>query len=205
MNGFLKTEFRFLSKPLNATSRLLLLAGVALIMLSYWFPLWNIHLVAPQYRDGLNLDIHSWRIVAGNHGNDIDEINQLNHYIGMKPLHEADFLEMKWIPFALGLFAIYTLRAVVFGMMRDAVDLFILFSYFGAFSVGSLVYRLYMYGHTLDPHAPVRIPPFTPVIFGTNKIANFTQTSLPQSGTYLLAAYAMLLLASIWFSRKEAV
>lgn len=204
MSEFLKREFKFLAKPLNGSSRALLLLGVVALMISYWYPLWQISLVAPQYQEGLRLDIHSWRIVAGNHGHDLAEINNLNHYIGMKPLAEADFFEMKWMPFLLGAFVIYTLRAAVFGMMRYVVDLFMLFAYFGAFSLGSFVYRMWSYGHSLDPHAPVHIAPFTPVIFGTQKIANFTQSSLPQLGTYLLAAYVLCLLGAMWTSRKEA-
>jgi copper chaperone NosL len=203
MREFLKHEFKFLAKPLNLTSRVLLLVGVILLMASYWAPLWQIKLVAPQYEEGLTLDIHSWRIVAGNNGNDIKEINNLNHYIGMKPLHQADFFEMRWMPFLIGGFVIYTLRAAVFGMMRYVVDLFALFSYFGAFSLGSLVYRMWQYGHELDPKAPMTIEPFTPVIFGSQQIANFTQSSLPQLATYLLAGYVVCLLAAMWFSRKE--
>jgi hypothetical protein len=205
MSELLKREFKFLAKPLSGTSRILLLFGAVAIMLSYWFPLWSISLVAPQYAEGLHLDIHSWRIVAGNHGQDIAEINSLNHYIGMRPLAEADFFEMKWIPFLLGFFVIYTLRAAVFGMMRYVIDLLVAFSYFGAFSLASFVYRLYTYGHTLDPHAPVHIKPFTPVILGSQKIANFTQSSLPQFGTWLLVFYVACLVAGIWFSRKETV
>lgn len=203
MTGNLKREFKFLAKPLNLTSRLLLLAGVALLMTSYWAPLWRIKLIAPQYAEGLTLDIHSWRIVAGHGGQDIVEINNLNHYIGMKPLAEADFHEMRWMPFIIGAFVIYTLRAAVFGMMRYVVDLFALFSYFGAFSLGSFYYRMWSYGHHLDPKAPVHIKPFTPVIFGTQQIANFTQSSLPQLATYLLAAYVACLVLAMWFSRKE--
>lgn len=199
----LKTEFKFLAKPLNLPSRLLLFAGVALLMASYWAPLWQIKLVAPQYAEGLTLDIHSWRIVAGNDGNDINEINNLNHYIGMKPLHQADFFEMKWMPFIIGGFVIFTLRAAVFGMMRYVIDLFMLFCYFGAFSLGSFYYRMYTYGHELDPRAPVHIKPFTPVIFGTQQIANFTQSSLPQLATWVLAGYVVCLVLAIWFSRKE--
>jgi copper chaperone NosL len=205
MTDFLKREFKFISLPLGLASRLLLVAGAVAIMASYWLPLWQIKLVAPQYQEGLRLDIHSWRIVAGNRGNDINEINNLNHYIGMKPLHEADFFEMKWMPFILGFFVIFTLRAAVFGMMRYVIDLFALFTYFGAFSLGSFVYRLYTYGHTLDPHAAVKIKPFTPVIFGTQQIANFQQSSLPQLGTYLLATYVVCLLLAVWFSRKETL
>lgn len=203
MSDFLKYEFKFLAKPLSATSRLLLLLGVVALMVSYWFPLWRISLVAPQYAEGLRLDIHSWRILAGNNGHDIAEINNLNHYIGMKPLAEADFFEMKWMPFVVGIFVIWTLRAAVFGMMRYVVDLLVAFAYFGAFSIGSFIYRMYDYGHTLDPHAPMRIKPFTPVIFGTQQIANFTQSSYPQLSTWLLVLYTACLLAAIWFSRKE--
>ncbi|MEP6955551.1 MAG: hypothetical protein ABI883_01905 [Chthoniobacterales bacterium] len=203
MINLLNQEFKFLAKPLNLTSRLFLVAGVAALMASYWAPLWRIKLVAPQYSEGLTLDIHSWRIVAGHEGQDINEINNLNHYIGMKPLAEADFFEMKWMPFIIGVFVIYTLRAAVFGMMRYVIDLFALFSYFGAFSLGSFYYRMWTYGHQLDPKAPVHIKPFTPVIFGTQQIANFTQSSLPQLATYLLAAFVVCLVAAMWFSRKE--
>lgn len=201
----LKQEFKFLAKPLNLTSRLFLLAAVVALMASYWAPLWRIKLVAPQYAEGLTLDIHSWRIVAGHAGQDIAEINNLNHYIGMKPLAEADFFEMKWMPFIIGVFVIYTLRAAIFGMMRYVVDLFALFTYFGAFSLGSFYYRMWSYGHQLDPKAPVHIKPFTPVIFGTQQIANFTQSSLPQLATYLLAAYVVCLVAAMWFSRREII
>ena len=203
MSELLKREFKFLAKPLNLVSRAVLLLGVVALMVSYWYPLWQIHLVAPQYQEGLNLDIHSWRIVAGNHGHDIVEINNLNHYIGMKPIAEADFFEMKWMPFIIGAFVIYTLRAAVFGMMRYVVDLFMLFAYFGAFSLASFVYRMWSYGHTLDPRAPVHIKPFTPVIFGTQKIAKLTQSSFPHFGTYLLTAFVVCLIVAMWASRKE--
>jgi hypothetical protein len=203
MRDFLRHEFKFLAKPLTLGSRLFLLVGLLLLMGSYWAPLWRIKLVAPQYEEGLTLDIHSWRIVAGHNGHDITEINNLNHYIGMKPLAEADFFEMRWMPFIIGAFVIYTLRAAVFGMMRYVVDLFALFSYFGAFSLGSFVYRMWQYGHQLDPKAPVHIKPFTPVIFGSQQIANFQQSSFPQLATWLLAGYVVCLLAAMWFSRKE--
>lgn len=205
MKHLLKQEFRFLAKPLNLTSRLWLLAGVAALIASFFVPLWEIHLVAPQYAEGLNLDIYSYQIAAGNNGQDLKEINQLNHYIGMKPLHEADFLEMKWIPFALGFFMLFTLRAAVFGMMRYVIDLLMLFIYFGAFSMGSFAYRLYTYGHVLDPKAAVTIEPFMPVLIGTQQIANFRQSSLPQLGSIFLGVYALSLVLAIWYSRKETL
>ena len=61
------------------------------------------------------------------------------------------------------------------------------------------------YGHNLDPKAPVTVEPFMPVIIGSQQIANFQQSSLPQMGTYLLAIYALCLMGAIWFSRKETI
>jgi hypothetical protein len=203
MNDFLRREHLFLRRPLNVTSRLLMLAAVAVIVAAVFLPLWKIHLVAPQYREGLALRIYSYQLVGGNNGQDLVEINGLNHYIGMKPLTQADFVEMTWLPFAFGIFALLALRAAVLGRMLSLVDLGVAFTYFGLFSLGNFYYRLYSYGHNLDPRAPMTIEPFTPVMFGTQKIANFVQTSLPDSGGWLMAAFPVLIVAAIWFSRKE--
>ena len=204
MPTFLNREYRFLHKSLNLGSRLLLLAAALSVAVSVLFPLWKLHLVAPQYADGLTMQIYTYKIHGGGlEGNDINEINNLNHYIGMKKIEQADFTEMQIMPFMFGVFILLALRSVVFGEMKGVIDLFVLASYFGAFSIGAFFYRLYWYGHNLDPKAPFHIEPFTPLIFGTQKIANFTQSSYPELGTYLLWVFMLLLLLAIWFSRKE--
>jgi len=177
--------------------------GAAAVVAAVFLPLWKIRLLAPQYQEGLELFIYSHKIEAGNGGQDLVEINRLNHYIGMKEIDEADFVEMNWVPFALGFFALFTLRAMVFGRMANLVDLFVLFVYFGLFSMGSFYYRLYTYGHDLDPMAPVTIEPFRPVMFGENQIANFTQWSYPQMGSHLLLFFTLAMVGAWWFSRKE--
>jgi len=204
MTDFLHLQFRFLFKPLTLTSRVLLLLAAASVAGSLFFPLWKLHLVAPQYQEGLRLDIYSWKIQGGGlNGNDLNEINNLNHYIGMKPIQRADFAEMQIMPFMFGVFVMLALRAAVLGTMRAIIDLFMLASWFGVFSIGSFYYRLWTYGHQLDPKAPMSIEPFTPLIFGTQTIANFTQSSYPQLGTYLLWVFMGLLLLAMWCSRKE--
>ncbi len=203
MQEFLRREIFFLRRPLNLGSRLLLLFGAAALAAAIFLPLWKIHLVAPQYREGLALHIYSHKLVGGNGGQDLHEINTLNHYIGMKTLSEADFTEMEWMPFALGAFALLALRAAVIGRMASVVDLGVLFLYFTVFSLGNFYYRLYTYGHTLDPKAPMEIEPFTPIMIGSQKIANFIQTSLPESGGYLLGVFILLVIAAGWWSRRE--
>ena len=193
-----------LDRPVNRTGRILVLAATLLLLLGGTLPLWRISLVAPQYAEGLTLDMYAYQIVAGNKGQDLAEINTLNHYIGMKPIAQADFLEMKVLPFAIGVFALLALRSVVIGRIVTLVDLSVLFLYFGVFSLGSFAYRLYTYGHQLDPHAPMKIAPFMPVVMGSQQIANFVQTSLPLAGTICMTAFLVLLIAALVSSVRQA-
>jgi len=195
---------RILDRPVSVTGRLLLLAAIVLLLVGGTLPLWRISLVAPQYSEGLRLDMYSYQIVAGNGGQDLAEINTLNHYIGMKPIAEADFLEMKLLPFAIGVFALLALRAAAVGRIITLVDLSVLFLYFGAFSLGSFAYRLYSYGHQLNPQAPMKIEPFMPVVFGSQQIANFVQTSLPLAGTACMTAFFVLVVVALWSSVRQA-
>jgi len=195
---------RFLDRPVNATGRVLLLLSIVALLAGGALPLWRISLVAPQYAEGLTLDMYAYQIVAGNNGQDLAEINTLNHYIGMKPIAQADFLEMKVLPFAIGVFALLALRAAAIGRIVTVIDLAVLFLYFGMFSLGSFAYRLYTYGHHLDPQAPMKITPFMPVVVGSQQIANFVQTSLPLAGTICMGAFFMLLVAVLVSSAREA-
>jgi hypothetical protein len=204
MNRRFSAMHRILDRPVNRTGRVLLLAAIAVLLLGGTLPLWRISLVAPQYAEGLTLDMYAYQIIAGNNGQDLAEINTLNHYIGMRPIAQADFLEMKLLPFAIGVFALLALRTVVIGRIVTLVDLSVLFLYFGAFSLGSFVYRLYTYGHQLDPRAPMEIAPFMPVVIGSQQIANFVQTSLPLAGTACMTGFLLLLLAALWSSVREA-
>lgn len=202
--NLLRREPRFLAQPLNLTSRVLLLAAAAAIVASLFFPLWQMHMVAPQYQDGLDLHIWSYQVHGGGPNQQhLVEINNLNHYIGMKPINSADFMEMRWMPFVFGLIILLILRAIVFGQMANVVDLVGLYTYFGVFSIGSFWYRLYEYGHNLDPRAPMKIQPFTPVLIGVKQIANFRVSSYPLLGAYLLLFSVFLIMLAGWYSRKE--
>ena len=204
LSDLLRLEFRFLARPLNLWSRLLLLLAAAAIVVSLFFPLWRMHLVAPQYSDGLDLFIYCYKIVGGGmNGQHLVEINNLNHYIGMAQIVQADFLEMRWMPFMFGLITLLILRSVVFGQMGNVVDLFMVYCYFGVFSIGSFWYRLYQYGHNLDPRAPMTIKPFTPLLLGTKQIANFRESSYPELGAILLCVSVLLIVIAGWVSRKE--
>ena len=197
MRRLLDTLNGHLDIRLGLAPRLLLLAAAVLVAVTLTQPLWNLTMFAPQYQDGLRMDIYAHELKGGRNGQDIKEINLLNHYIGMHDLSNEDFTEFKWMPFALGILALLMLRSAVHGSMSSLVDGVVLFSYFGAFSLWSFAHKMYTYGHTLAPTAPVKVPPFTPPVFGYQQIANFEVYSYPRAGTYLMLATALLLFIAL--------
>lgn len=205
MSAFLDKETSFFESPLTLKSRVLILVAVLVLLPSFFFPLWNMSFYSNQYTDGLVLHIYSYQLEGGKTPNrdDLREINSLNHYIGMRPLLESDFSEFTWVPLVIGLLMILALRAMVLGKMSNLVDVFVLFTYFGLFSIWSFYHRLYMYGHNLDPTASIKVPPFTPPLFGSKQIANFTVNSFPGPASYTLFAFAVLLLIAILLSAKR--
>jgi len=203
MRDFLNQLPDLTDRPIPGRGRLLLAAGAVLLAVSIFLPLWQIHLVAPQYQEGLDLYIHSHKLEAGNEGQDLKEINNLNHYIGMASIEEEDFAEMTFIPFLLGGFALLALRAAFFGTVKSAIDTLVLFVYFGAFSMWRFYYQLYTYAHNLDPRAPMDIDPFTPILIGWKQIANFTQYSFPREGSILLLVAAGCFAGAIWMGVRQ--
>jgi len=204
MRAFVEKSNRFLETPLDLAPRVLLVAAVALILPCYLFPLYDMTMFAPQYPDGLRLHIYSYKLEGGNGGQDVKEINLLNHYIGMKDLETADFTEFKWIPFVVGAFGLLFLRTAVIGKIAHLVDVLVLYVYFGAFSLWSFAYKMYWYGHNLSPTASVKIAPFTPPLIGYKKLANFEVYSYPAFGSYALTAVALLLAAALYLAWRQS-
>jgi hypothetical protein len=204
MKNWLDKANAFFELPLALRSRVLILVAVIALIPAFLFPLWNMTFTSNQYLDGLTLNIYSHRLEGGKTParDDLREINALNHYIGMRPLLESDFSEFVWIPFVIGALAVLALRAMVIGKMSNMVDVFVIFTYFGLFSFWTFYNRLYTYGHNLDPTAAIKVAPFTPPLIGRQIVGNFTVTSSPGAASFALVAFALLLLAAIFLSRR---
>ncbi len=204
MTPFVEKSNRILWSSLGLGPRGLVLLAALLLLPAYASPLWKMTMFAPQYQDGLRLEIYSYKLEGGNRGQDVKEINVLNHYIGMKDLTTEDFTEFKWLPFVIGALALLFLRAAVFGTVGNALDVAVLFVYFSLFSLWSFAYKLWSYGHTLAPTAAVKVPPFMPPLFGGKQLANFEVYSYPGLASYALGAAAVALLAALFLSWRKA-
>ncbi len=182
--------YAFLDRPLFGWARVVLLVLVIPLACAFSQPLWRISLRAPQYPNGLWMEIYTHKVEGGHDGQHIKEINTLNHYIGMHKIDRAELSDLDWIPFAVGLLIVLALRCAVIGNIRALIDLAVLTGYVTVFAFGRFIYKLYVFGHNLDPSAPLTVKPFTPAIFGTKQIANFTTTSTPQLGSLLVGIFA---------------
>ena len=92
---------------LSKLSTVAMWVAAAAILGVFVFPLWKISLHAPQYPQGLGIDIWIHRI-EGATPHDLQNINGLNHYIGMKAIVPDSIPElrfMKYFAFGLSLLA----------------------------------------------------------------------------------------------------
>lgn len=171
----------------------LAVAAIALWVAAYLRPWWQFYLFAPQYPNGLVLDISLTGL-----GGDFKEINMLNHYIGMKGLDEAAALERHLAVYGVGLVALLTAGfSLVVGRKWNWL-LVIPGLLFPLGFVGDSVWWLYHFGHSLDRHAPLNIPMFTPQFLGWGKIGQFQTYAMPMMGFWLaIAALGTMTLAMV--------
>ena len=171
------------------------LAAAALVALSSQLPLWSMKLEAPQYRHGLHLHAYGTGMTG-----DLRELNILNHYIGMPPIEAPEF-ETAIFPYGIAVliglcllspFHRYLRRLAVAGTF--ATPLIIL---------ADLQYRLYEFGHSLDPKAPIRPKPFTPLVIGESEMGNFETHGMVSWGVVCLVAAALVLLIGGRISRRR--
>lgn len=171
--------------------------GAGLLFLSYWGPWWHFHLVAPQYPRGLELGIRLTGVTG-----DVEEINLLNHYIGMKHLDEAAEVERAH---ALTLLSLISMSVIVMVLQlgRRLNGLLVLAA--AALPVGFLAdtfYWMYRFGHELDPKAPVHIAGFTPTLFGEGKIGQFQTVATPQWGFWVAVVGALLVIVAAFYRNR---
>ena len=173
-------------------SRLLVALAAVLLGLLYVLPIWRITLEAPQYPEGIGMLI--WvDTVTGMKPHDLQNINGLNHYIGMKRIEPDAIPELKIMPWLFGFLIALGLAAAATGKRS------LLYVWVGLFFIvavaGMVDFWLweYDYGHDLDPNAAIKVPGMTyqPPFIGSKTMLNITAHSWPGSG--MIAALVSLL------------
>jgi copper chaperone NosL len=194
--------------PVRASGlqRALLALSAVLLGVSVLFPLWKISLIAPQYPEGLGM--HIWaHTVSGIGPNDLQNINGLNHYIGMATIEPDEIKELEFMRPGMIAMSVLGLALALLGRRRLIV------AWCGALVIAALAgmadfYKWeYDYGHNLDyEHAPIKIPgmAYQPPLIGSKKLLNSTATSLPATGGVLaIASVALGVAVVVSMSRVE--
>ena len=175
---------------LTLQSKVMLLIAGLLFIGSLFVPMWRIELAAPQYPEGLVLQLHADKI-----GGDVDIINGLNHYIGMATLHTENFFEFKVLPYVFSAFALISF-ALIFVNNRKAVSGFLIVFILFVAVAGVDFYRWnYEYGHNLNPDAAIKVPgmSYQPPLLGYKQLLNFGAYSIPDTGGWMLTGAGILI------------
>ena len=186
-------------------SRIILTIASLALVIAYFTPLWRITLEAPQYPEGLGLRIMLNTVVgAGPH--DLNNINNLNHYIGMKRIEPDAIPELKIMPWAIGF-------VIVFGLMAAGTgSRTLLAAWTGIFVVlaiaGLVDFWLweYDYGHNLDlENAAIQVPgmSYQPPLIGWKQLLNFKAHSWPDIGGWVIMLSAATGVLLTWFTFRK--
>lgn len=192
-----------------------MIIGSLLLLGLFVFPLWNIMLGAPQYPIPLGMNIHIDGI-KGVEEFDIQNIDGLNHYIGMKTIPKPEEMwEFTAFPYVIGGMVFLGVVIGILGFVGKVsnnwfLGWFVFMSILGILGMYDFNAWMMDYGTNLDPRAIMKITnldgtPMTykPPLFGHEKMLNFDVTSLPNTGAYMMFVGMMLTVAAFFVGKKE--
>jgi len=164
-----------------------------LMVLVLFYPIWKIELTAPQYPEGLILKIN-----ANGLGGNVDIVNGLNHYIGMRTLHSEDFIEFTILPYIIAIFAALGLVVLAINRKKVYTTWVIIFLVFAVVSMIDFWKWEYEYGHELNPDAPIKVPgmSYQPPLIGYKQLLNFSAYSIPDTGGWIFIGVGVILVGT---------
>jgi copper chaperone NosL len=180
-----------MSKP----SRIIIAIGSLALIATYFLPVWFIFLIAPQYPEGLTMNIWLNKITG-----QVDIINGLNHYIGMKHIRPEMFPEFSYLIYIVGFFILFGLVVAITGK-RQLLVAYLVLTVAGAVAAMVDFYQWgYDYGHNLDPKAAIQVPGlyYQPPLIGHKTLLNFDAYSYPDAGGWVVIAIAGAFFG-VWF------
>jgi len=175
---------------------------IILFLATLWkFPMWDIQLGAPQYPGGLSMQI--W---INDLSGDVEVINGLNHYIGMKTIHKEDFKEFVYLPLTMMIFMGLGLVVILLNRKKFYYIWTGIFVIIGLMSFYDFYRWLYAYGHDLDPAAPLKVPgmSYQPPLLGYKKMLNFEVMSQPHIGGWFYIAAGVLMVFVCFYEWKKS-
>lgn len=184
---------------MRKSSRILILVITLSLIVVYFVPLWNIALEAPQYPEGLGMQIWLSKITG-----DLRTINGLNHYIGMKTIQPDSIQELKYMPLIIGFIILVGFIVFLFNKKSLLLSWIILIIITGTIGMYDFWNWEYDYGHNLDPTAAIIVPGmnYQPPLIGSKQLLNFTATSMPDIGGIIIFAVGIIAILVLIYEYK---
>lgn len=179
-------------KQISPLSRILLAFASLALIATYFLPIWQIDLAAPQYPEGLSMQIWLNKISG-----QVEIINGLNHYIGMKHIKAEMFPEFTYLVYVVGAFIALGLLVAALGRLQPLLAYVVLLLTGAIAAMVDFYLWGYDYGHNLDPSAAIQVPGFSyqPPLIGHKQLLNFDAYSFPASGGWVIVAAGILFIA----------
>lgn len=186
---------RTIMNKLSTLSRIIIAIGSLALIIVYFVPVWSIYLIAPQYPEGLSMQIWLDKITG-----QVEIINGLNHYIGMKHISADMFPEFTYLVYFLAFYVLFGLLVAITGSRKLLLAFLFLFVAGGIAALVDFYLWGYDYGHDLDPTAAIQVPGFSyqPPVIGHKKLLNFDAFSYPDTGAWIAIAVASICFV-LWF------
>ncbi len=185
-------------------STILFAAASVVLVVVLFFPIWRITLTAPQYPEGVTMYI--WvNGITGATKSTLQNVNILNHYVGMKEIKPGSIPEFRYFPYILGAMALLGLVAAFLKKGWLKLSWVIVLAALGILGIYDFYMWEYDYGHNLSPDAPIKIPgqSYQPPLFGEKKILNFNAESYPHTGSLFLGLSMTLAAISFIIQQKS--
>ncbi|HEX9649059.1 MAG TPA: hypothetical protein VGA21_00750 [Cyclobacteriaceae bacterium] len=175
-----------------------------LLFALFIFPLWKITLTAPQYPEGISMYIWINKI-TGDTEYTLQNINILNHYVGMKYIVPDEFAEFKYFPIIVAGMAVIGMILSFFKNKKLAIGWLVVLLFMGCLGIYDFYLWEYDYGHNLSPTAPIKVPgmAYQPPLLGSKMLLNFKADSYPYWGGLFLGITIVLSTFSIFKKNKR--
>lgn len=188
---------------------LLLIVAAILIVQSMSKPYWNMHLdaVQYQYRGGLDILVYVDEMKGKDPKFDeLRELNELNHYIGMRKLDDAAQFERSIAELSVYAFVVLLIVTALGTLTRRRWRKLVWFLtlpplFFPFVFLADLYYWLRDSGQNLDSSAPFSssIHPFTPPLLGEGHVGQFDTIANLDTGWYMIfVATLCIVIAMLW-------
>lgn len=185
-------------------SRIAALLALIGILSLYFLPLWRITLEAPQYPGGINMYIWINKI-TGDSPSTLQNINILNHYVGMKFIEPDSIPELKYFSYIIAFLALFGLFAIWKNKRKIYLVWLIVFVLLAVLGLYDFYIWEYDYGHNLSPTAPIKVPgmAYQPPLIGEKMLLNFKASSWPAAGGIFMGCALFLIFIAFVSTKKR--